>query len=51
MGPSGILVDLCASCGGAWLDKGEVYYYVRKPKDLQAAFAEAYKAPKKGQRP
>lgn len=45
MGPKGVLIDLCPSCGGVWLDKGEIYYYVRDPKKLHAAFGEAYRRP------
>ena len=28
----GVEVDYCTECGGIWLDKGELFYFVRNPK-------------------
>lgn len=39
---AGLAVDHCASCGGAWLDIGEVYAFTRDPKAAQAALKAAY---------
>ena len=36
MTKQGVEVDTCPSCGGVWLDKGEVFHFTRKPKALAA---------------
>jgi Zn-finger nucleic acid-binding protein len=38
-------VDLCAGCGGGWLDKSELYHFSSDPAELQKRLAEAYKKP------
>lgn len=50
MGPNGVIVDNCASCGGVWLDKGEIYHYVKDPQRLFKDFAAAYQKPTQGDR-
>jgi Zn-finger nucleic acid-binding protein len=35
----GLEIDACPSCGGVWLDKSEIYFYVAKPE--QAYFIVA----------
>lgn len=45
LGPSGVLVDICPTCSGVWLDKGEIYHYVKDKHKLHSLFAPAYKAP------
>lgn len=42
---AGLTVDCCASCGGAWLDIGEVYAFTKDAKAAQAALKEAYGRP------
>lgn len=39
----GLEVDSCPGCAGLWLDKAEVYHFVKRPEDLKAQFVEAYK--------
>ncbi|MCX5795975.1 MAG: M48 family metalloprotease [Elusimicrobia bacterium] len=51
LGPSGILVDLCSACGGVWLDKGEIYNYVRYPQTLHDDLVKAYGDTAPGLRP
>lgn len=38
----GLAVDMCAACGGAWLDIGEVYAFTRDPAAAQTALKTAY---------
>lgn len=38
-------MDLCGSCSGVWLDKGEIYHYSRDPQKLFGVLAHAYKTP------
>ena len=42
---AGLTVDHCSSCGGAWLDIGEVYAFIRDGKAAQAALKSAYGRP------
>jgi Zn-dependent protease with chaperone function/Zn-finger nucleic acid-binding protein len=35
MTKGGVLVDVCKTCKGVWLDRGEVYFFSRKPKELE----------------
>ena len=37
----GVLIDLCKTCQGVWLDRGEVYLFSRRPKDLGAQLEQA----------
>ena len=39
-------LDLCAACGGAWLDRSEIYQFSMDPAELRDRIAAAYKAPK-----
>lgn len=39
---TGLAVDHCQACGGAWLDIGEVYAFTRDPHTAQAALKSAY---------
>ncbi|MFA5137741.1 MAG: zf-TFIIB domain-containing protein [Elusimicrobiota bacterium] len=40
----GLEIDACPSCGGVWLDKSEIYFYVSKPEQAYEEFKTAYKA-------
>ncbi|MBI5239042.1 MAG: M48 family metalloprotease [Elusimicrobia bacterium] len=51
LGPQGIIVDLCSACGGVWLDKGEIYHYVRYPQRLHDSMVKAYQDTAPGRRP
>ena len=31
----GVLVDVCKNCKGLWLDRGEIFYFSRKPRELE----------------
>jgi Zn-dependent protease with chaperone function/Zn-finger nucleic acid-binding protein len=35
----GALVDICKTCKGLWLDRGEVFFFSRKPKELERLLA------------
>src|SRR5262249_49940856 len=35
MTKAGVLVDVCNSCKGVWLDRGEVFFFSNKPKELE----------------
>jgi Zn-dependent protease with chaperone function/Zn-finger nucleic acid-binding protein len=35
MTKGGVLVDVCKKCKGVWLDRGEVFFFSRKPKELE----------------
>ena len=35
MTKGGVLVDVCKTCKGVWLDRGEVFFFSRKPKELE----------------
>jgi Zn-dependent protease with chaperone function len=50
LGPQGVIVDQCPACGGVWLDKGEIYYFVRDPHKLRDEIAQAYKDTAPGRR-
>lgn len=39
---AGLAVDHCPTCGGAWLDIGEVYAFTKDPQAAQAALKAAY---------
>ncbi|MBN2319995.1 MAG: M48 family metalloprotease, partial [Acidobacteria bacterium] len=41
----GVEVDVCPTCGGVWLDKGEIFYFSKEPKKLQAEIAAALRHP------
>jgi heat shock protein HtpX len=42
----GVEVDSCPDCGGIWLDKGEIFYFTKKPADIQKEINEATKRSK-----
>jgi Zn-dependent protease with chaperone function/Zn-finger nucleic acid-binding protein len=37
----GVEVDHCDSCGGIWLDKGEIFYFTKRRKELANALKSA----------
>ena len=39
MTKGGVLVDVCKGCKGVWLDRGEVFFFSRKPKELEQMLA------------
>jgi Zn-dependent protease with chaperone function/Zn-finger nucleic acid-binding protein len=39
MTKGGVLVDICKTCKGVWLDRGEVFFFSRKPKELDRLLA------------
>ena len=39
MTKGGVLVDVCKTCKGVWLDRGEVFFFSRKPKELEQLLA------------
>jgi len=47
----GVEVDCCPSCGGVWLDRGEVFHFTRKPKALAAMMQEAARRGRVGKVP
>jgi Zn-dependent protease with chaperone function/Zn-finger nucleic acid-binding protein len=44
MGPHGVLVEVCFSCGGLWLERGQIYHYVSDPQEFQGDVIQAYKS-------
>ncbi len=41
MTQQGVEVDYCRQCQGVWLDKGEIFYFTKRPKELAEAFLHA----------
>jgi Zn-dependent protease with chaperone function len=39
MTKSNVLVDICKTCKGVWLDRGEVFFFSRKPRELERLLA------------
>ena len=39
----GVEIDYCHECKGIWLDPGEIFYFTRKPKQIQKELDEAIK--------
>ena len=39
----GVEIDVCPECGGVWLDQGELFYFTKRPKELQKELNEAIK--------
>lgn len=37
----GVEVDYCPGCKGVWLDRGEIFYFTKKPADIQKELDEA----------
>ena len=50
-GAAGILTETCPQCGGLWLDKGQIYQFVKDPKRLHQDLELAYAKPAPGLRP
>ena len=46
----GVEIDYCPACKGVWLDKGEIYYFTKKPKDIFKELNEAIKQGKPSER-
>ena len=45
MTKGGVLVDVCKSCKGVWLDRGEVFFFSRKPRELERLLASEEEPP------
>jgi Zn-dependent protease with chaperone function/Zn-finger nucleic acid-binding protein len=45
MTKQGVEVDHCPACGGVWLDKGEIFYFLRSTKALVAELQSAKATP------
>ncbi len=39
MTKGGVLVEICKTCKGVWLDRGEVFFFSRKPRELERLLA------------
>jgi heat shock protein HtpX len=39
----GVEVDYCRHCKGIWLDPGEIFYFTKKPRQIQTELDEAIK--------
>ncbi len=39
MTKGGVLIDVCKTCKGIWLDRGEVFFFSAKPKELERMLA------------
>ena len=37
----GVEIDYCPDCRGIWLDKGEIYYFTRKPAEMEKEINDA----------
>ncbi len=37
----GVLVDACETCGGIWLDRGELFHFTRDPEPVRRKLAKA----------
>ena len=46
----GVEIDLCPDCKGIWLDKGEIFYFTKKPSYIQRELDEAIKLGKPSDR-
>jgi len=46
----GVEVDYCDKCGGIWLDKGEIFHFTRRRKELAKALKTAYQQARTTQR-
>jgi Zn-finger nucleic acid-binding protein len=46
----GVEIDYCADCKGIWLDKGEIFYFTKKPRQIQKELDEAIKRGKPSER-
>lgn len=50
MTQQGVEVDYCQQCHGVWLDKGEIFSFTKRPKELSKAFQDAQKSAKSSSR-
>ena len=50
MTQQGVEVDYCRQCQGVWLDKGEIFSFTKRPKELSEAFQHARTAATRSQR-
>ena len=39
MTKGGVLVEICKTCKGAWLDRGAVFFFSSKPRELERMLA------------
>ncbi|MBW1743200.1 MAG: zf-TFIIB domain-containing protein, partial [Deltaproteobacteria bacterium] len=39
----GVEVDYCPECKGIWLDRGEIFYFVKRPARVQKELENAIK--------
>jgi Zn-dependent protease with chaperone function/Zn-finger nucleic acid-binding protein len=46
----GVLVEICKTCKGVWLDRGEVFFFSRKPRELERLLASELHAEKPSDR-
>ena len=37
----GVLIDACKSCKGIWLDRGKIFHFSRRPRQLEESLASA----------
>lgn len=49
MTKQGVEVDYCRSCGGIWLDKGEIFHFAKHPKALAEALRQASQGAPRGE--
>ena len=35
----GVLIDVCKTCKGVWLDRGKVFLFSRRPRQLEESLA------------
>lgn len=47
----GVEIDQCPSCGGVWLDKGEIFHFARVPRLVGDALEAARQGAAAGERP
>ncbi len=48
---SGVVIDRCESCGGVWLDRGELFQLARDPQPVRKHFVEALQHPEPSDSP
>ena len=41
MTKGGVLVDVCKTCKGVWLDRGEVFFFSRSPRSSSGCWLRA----------
>src|ERR1700678_3342400 len=50
MTKASVLVDVCKTCKGVWLDRGEVFFFSRKPMELEQLLARETAKPEPSSR-